>query len=216
MIAVYERVSTDDQSTDGQDHAMREYAESKGYEFKEYVDEGISGKTMNRPAIQRLIADCRSGKIRKILVFELSRISRDMGDQFLFMTTIKNLGIGIETPKGPVKFDTGMEKVMVTLQAYTAQTERENTSIRTKAALAAALAKGETKDGRPLTRLGAPVGNSRRTGKFKSYDPVLVGKLLKLETAGMSHREIADIVSSSEKKISGRQVSRILLRVRAA
>ena len=60
---------------------MLSYAKSKDYtEFEYYIDGGYSGKDLNRPAIQKLIEDCKNHKIDAVFVFKLDRISRSQRD----------------------------------------------------------------------------------------------------------------------------------------
>ena len=45
-----------------------------------YVDEGISGKDINRPAFQKMLNDIRMGKIDTVMFTELTRLSRSLKD----------------------------------------------------------------------------------------------------------------------------------------
>ena len=77
---LYARVSTDSQlegySIDAQKEFLLSYAKSKDYtEFEYYIDGGYSGKDLNRPAIQKLIEDCKNHRIDAVFVFKLDRIS---------------------------------------------------------------------------------------------------------------------------------------------
>ena len=42
-----------------------------------YLDAGVSGGTLERPALQRLLADCRAGKIGTVIAQDLERLSRN-------------------------------------------------------------------------------------------------------------------------------------------
>ncbi len=84
--AVYVRVSTLEQATDGysigvQKEKLTAYAELQSYEVAGiYSDEGFSGKDLHRPAMERLIADVKSGKINIVLIYKLDRLSRHVKD----------------------------------------------------------------------------------------------------------------------------------------
>ena len=55
--AIYARVSTLEQTTENQLMELRRYIEQRGWTAREYVDEGVSGSTNSRPALDRLMSD---------------------------------------------------------------------------------------------------------------------------------------------------------------
>jgi site-specific DNA recombinase len=89
---IYIRVSTEEQtlnpegSTKNQEQRLREAIiwRNRTSSFGElagvYVDAGISAKDMNRPKLQEMLRDVKSGKINLIMVTELSRLSRNNRD----------------------------------------------------------------------------------------------------------------------------------------
>ncbi len=77
MIAIYARVSTQDQSTESQLLDLRQYATSRGWSvFKEYTDNGVSGSTDNRPALNELMADAKKRRFGAVLVWRFDRMAR--------------------------------------------------------------------------------------------------------------------------------------------
>ena len=50
--------------------------EARGNPCREYIDRGYSGKNTNRPAFEQLLADVRQGKVARVIVYKLDRISR--------------------------------------------------------------------------------------------------------------------------------------------
>ena len=60
--AIYVRVSTSDQNTDAQETELRQYAESRGWEYVVYRDKGQSGAKNDRPALNGMLADLRRRK----------------------------------------------------------------------------------------------------------------------------------------------------------
>ena len=92
-VGFYIRVSTERQakveegSLKNQEQMLRtELARRNGFEAKwgsfvaSYVDDGISGKTTNRPAFRRLMRDIELGRIDTVMFTELSRLSRSLKD----------------------------------------------------------------------------------------------------------------------------------------
>jgi DNA invertase Pin-like site-specific DNA recombinase len=83
MIHIYYRVSTDKQDFSMQDIAIRNMLKSKCIDYnlcKVYQDLGISGTTTERPEYQRLLLKVENWDT-VVVVYELSRLWRDMADQ---------------------------------------------------------------------------------------------------------------------------------------
>lgn len=83
-VGIYLRLSKDDEkvgeslSIDNQRKILQRYISEKGWNLiGEYVDDGWSGTNFNRPEVQRLLEDAKSGKINIILVKDLSRFGRN-------------------------------------------------------------------------------------------------------------------------------------------
>ena len=72
-------------------------SENPLYEYAgTYADEGISGtNTKKRDEFNRMIADCRSGKIDMIITKSISRFARNTLDCLNYVRELKDLGIGI-------------------------------------------------------------------------------------------------------------------------
>lgn len=92
MIAIYARVSTEEQARNGyslqdQIRACRKLANSG--DIIEYVDEGISGEILDRPALSRLRDDISGGKIVKVLCLDPDRLSRKLMNQLILSEEIE-------------------------------------------------------------------------------------------------------------------------------
>lgn len=99
MIAIYARVSTEEQAKSGyslQDQ-IRECKRKAGTDnVKEYVDEGISGETLERPALRKLRQDLRDRIIDKVICLAPDRLSRNATNANLLLKEILRRGATIE------------------------------------------------------------------------------------------------------------------------
>ena len=84
IAGLYYRLSQEDErqgesvSIDNQRAILRKYAEERGFEIHdEYIDDGVSGTTFQRPEVQRLLDDAKTGVINTIIVKDLSRFGRN-------------------------------------------------------------------------------------------------------------------------------------------
>ena len=84
IAGLYLRLSQEDErqgesvSIDNQRMILRKYAEEHGFEiYGEYIDDGVSGTTFQRPEVQRLLDDAKTGVINTIIVKDISRFGRN-------------------------------------------------------------------------------------------------------------------------------------------
>lgn len=84
IVGLYLRLSHDDErageslSIENQRVILHRYAEENRFRiYDEYIDDGISGTTFNRPGVQRLLDDAKAGIIDTIVVKDLSRFGRN-------------------------------------------------------------------------------------------------------------------------------------------
>jgi site-specific DNA recombinase len=83
--------------------AMRLYAKGKGLAIRTiYRDAGVSGATLHRPELQRLIADCRAGRIGTVITRDPDRLARDKGQLLALLHIFEKAGMSVEfgTPEG--------------------------------------------------------------------------------------------------------------------
>jgi DNA invertase Pin-like site-specific DNA recombinase len=104
--ALYMRTATADQfSIDRQEAELRQYAEDKDYtDVLTYVDNGQSGLSFDRPAFRQLQADIANGKISKVIVRDLTRISRNVIHAHGFMNVLKMSDVELDTMDGSHTF----------------------------------------------------------------------------------------------------------------
>ena len=106
--AVYLRVSTSDQTTDNQEHELRQLAERAGWDLvKVYKDHGISGAKGRdqRPAFDALCVDAAARKFDIVMAWSIDRLGRSLQDLIGFLGELHALRIdlcrhsGASTPR---------------------------------------------------------------------------------------------------------------------
>ena len=134
-MAAYCRVSTDQEeqllSYENQVNYYTNYiSENPLYEYAgTYADEGISGtNTKKRDEFNRMIADCRAGKIDMIITKSISRFARNTLDCLNYVRELKDLGIGIIFEKENINTLDAKGEVLLTILSSLAQDESRSIS----------------------------------------------------------------------------------------
>ncbi|WP_425603003.1 recombinase family protein [Streptococcus anginosus] len=134
-MAAYCRVSTDqDEQLSSYENQVRYYQDyirqNTLYELVDiYADEGISGtNTKKRTEFNRLIADCRKGKVDRIIVKSISRFSRNTLDCLKYVRELKELGIGVTFEKENIDSLDAKGEVLLTILSSLAQDESRSIS----------------------------------------------------------------------------------------
>ena len=159
--AIYTRKSTEEgleqdfNSLDAQRESGEAYIASQKAEGwvclpDRYDDGGFTGGNMERPALQRLIADIDAGKIDCVMVYKVDRLSRSLLDFARVMETFERHGVSFVSVTQQFNTSTSMGRLMLNVLLSFAQFEREIISERTRDKIAAARRKGKWSGGPPV------------------------------------------------------------------
>jgi DNA invertase Pin-like site-specific DNA recombinase len=148
-IAIYARVSTSEQHTEPQLHALRAYAEARGFELAvEYVDHGISGAKDRRPALDRLLADARRRRFDVLVCTKLDRLARSVHHLTSLGRELEALGIDLVVLDQAIDTSTPSGRLLFHVLGSIAEFERDLIRERTSAGMRAAKRRG-ARIGRP-------------------------------------------------------------------
>jgi DNA invertase Pin-like site-specific DNA recombinase len=182
-VAIYARVSTDRQTTDSQLHQLRDFVRrAKWKVYREYIDNGYSGKNTQRPAYTEMLGDARRRRFDLLLVWKLDRLSRSLKDLIATLDELGHLGIDFVSYDNQLDTSSPSGKLVFNIIGSVAEFERDIISERMRAGLANARIKGK-KLGRPQIP--------------KSYQK----KIITLKNQGLSNRAIGRQLSISESTV---------------
>lgn len=97
-----------------------------------YADQGISGTSENRPEFQRMMEDCRAGKIDLIITKSISRFARNTTIVLNYTRELKQLGIGVYFEENNINTLSAEGELMMTVLASFAQEESRSISENNK------------------------------------------------------------------------------------
>lgn len=150
----YTRVSTDEQALsglglEGQDAALERARAYRGWELVATIsDEGVSGSTLQRPGLLRALRMIVAGDADALVAAKLDRLSRSVSDFSRLLEWFEDAGAALIMLEPEVDTSTPAGRVVVHVLMAFAQFERDMIALRTKTALAAKRARGES-IGRP-------------------------------------------------------------------
>ena len=187
---------------------MLSYAKSKDYtEFEYYIDGGYSGKDLNRPAIQKLIEDCKNNKIDAVFVFKLERISRSQRDTLYLIEEVFNkYDVSFVSMRENFDTSTPFGKAMIGVLSVFAQLERETILERTRIGLKKRAEAGLWRGG---GKIPFPYRYDRNTGTLIPIPEQveLLHKMISLYISGKSFNVIGKIVGMDESMVETRILS---------
>jgi DNA invertase Pin-like site-specific DNA recombinase len=158
-----------------------------GWEIvKEYVDEGLSGTLSRekRPSFNAMINDGYRKKFDAVVCWDISRIGRSMKELIMFLSDMKDRGIGICSVRQGFDTSTSMGEIMFQFVGILSSWEREMIRERTLAGLERAKSEGKT------------------LGRRKVTDNVMTAKIIELRNEKKSIRAIAAVVGVSVGTVS--------------
>ena len=157
-----------------------------------YADEGLTGtKTDKRDDFNRLIADCRKGKIDRVLTKSVSRFARNTVDSLMYARMLKEYGVSILFEKENI--DTAYMSSELLLALSGAQAQEESISISKNMRWSV---ERRMKSGTYLSS-STPYGYKLEEGEFKvvETEAEIVRLIFKSYLSGMGKKAIADMLN---------------------
>ncbi len=177
-VAAYLRVSTR-----AQDHEPQRLALARFAPAVEYVDTA-SGKTARRPGLDRLLADCRAGRVGTVVVARLDRLGRSVRDVCNVAHELEGLGVRlVVADQGGMDTGTPAGRLLFHVLAAVGEMERSLIVERVRSGLEVARAEG------------------RRLGRRPALEGGKLTRARALRASGQSWRAIAREVGVSVRSV---------------
>src|SRR5499425_1983037 len=158
--AIYTRKSSEEgleqdfTSLDAQREACEAFIHSQKHEGwvclpEMYDDGGISGATMERPALKRLLADIEADRIDAVVVYKVDRLTRSLNDFAKIVEVFDRQAVSFVSVTQQFNTTTSMGRLTLNMLLSFAQFEREVTGERIRDKIAASKKKGMWMGGLP-------------------------------------------------------------------
>lgn len=151
-VAIYCRVSTDEQNADKQDYICQEYCKRNNFEVYKVYKDVISGTTTSRPMFNQMIEDMRTYKFNALMVTKLDRLGRSLQHLLSLFDEFTKKGIDFIAVTQNIDTSNAAGKLQMQIMGAFAEFERNLISERTKEGLKRKSLRVRGKDQKPRTR----------------------------------------------------------------
>ena len=181
-VALYTRVSTDEQKTDLQLMDLQEYVQKRGYDIFNTYEDIISGTTKERKALDQLFTDANKRKFDIVLVWKFDRFARSLKMLVDSLAIFQELGIDFISYKENIDTTTSMGRLIFHINSAYAEFERDIIKDRVIAGIKA---------------------KREKTGRWgrNVLDQTTQAKIKELIAAGTSIRNTAKILQISTRTV---------------
>jgi site-specific DNA recombinase len=211
LTVAYCRVSTEEQaaegySIDGQADKLRAYAELHDLGPVTVIEEpGASGKNLERPGLQQVLAMVEQGHVAHLLVWRLDRLSRNLGDLILLADTFGKANVAMHSFTERLDLSSATGRMFYNVLGSFAQFYREQLGENVAMGMARAAQEGKWIN-RPKT------GYNLINGELvPNADAEVVRRIFRLRSEGCSYSEIENRTGVNYSTARGILESRIYL-----
>jgi len=185
-IGIYARVSTNEQHNENQICKLKEYAKLREWDIADIYQDVVSGKTFERPELERMKKDIKLKKINGVLVWKIDRLGRSTKDMIELADFFYNHNTSMIIFNSNIDTTTPMGKyVFITFSAL-AELERLQISERTKLAYERKKAHANA--------INQKIRWGRKSKKFTEDEEIYINELIRLDT---SWRKISELVNKN-------------------
>jgi site-specific DNA recombinase len=201
--AGYPRVSTtmqvEREALQNQVQALEAYAAAHGLNLRLYPEEGISAKDTDRPRLQELLADVRTGRVRSIVVTRLDRITRSLADLLDLMRLFEQQEVKFISLRDNIDTSGPVGRFMLHILGAIAELERGITAERVAEDMKLRARRGKWNGGL------APYGRRMEDGQLKivADEADLLHRMRTLLLAKRSWRGVAVALNREGKRTRG-------------
>jgi len=160
---LYVRVSTDEQADKGysqraQEEILRRYCEINNISIRLVIFEDHSAKTFNRPEWKKYLLKLKKekGKSDLVLFLKWDRFSRNAGDAYQMINTLRSLGVEPQVIEQPLDLSIPENKMMLAFYLAAPEVENDRRALNVRSGMRRAM-----KEGRCMGK--APFGYSNKT-----------------------------------------------------
>ena len=158
-VALYMRVSTDDQTNENQQIRLEETVNQRGWILVETYQDQESGAKRYRPGLDRMLMDARAGKFDQVLVTKVDRISRSLQDLLEIAAKLGEYNVSLSFTDQPIDISSSMGRAFFQILGTFAELERSMNIERTKAGIRRVRREGK--------RIGRPPLHHETRNKIK-------------------------------------------------
>ena len=222
--ALYTRVSTEDQAREGysldvQRDYLIDFAKREGWQIqvvdgksKIYQDDGRSGYSLDRPAMNQLLQDARAKKFDLILVYKLDRFSRRLRDILNIIDELEVLGVQFKSATEPYDTTTSSGKLMLQQLGSFAEFERNRIIERVVPGMVRGVQAGHWQGAR-YSPFGYRYDKTTKRLSIEESEAKLVREIFQRYIAGESTQEIGgDFYKRKVPSRSGGEFNSSLIR----
>ena len=190
-VAVYLRVSTDQQTHESQQSELRHYCQLRRWSNVQWITDVASGAKQDREGLRQLMKLVYSGKVDVVLTYKLDRLARSLSQLAYIIAELQRCHVALVCPSQGIDTSNSnpAAQLQINILAAVAQFERELITERVKAGVKAAKQRG--------VKLGRPGKHSNRIGQVQAFmaegvNAAEIGRRLGIpySTAGELVREV--------------------------
>ncbi|OYP36443.1 recombinase family protein [Rhodopirellula sp. MGV] len=191
-IAVYIRVSTEEQNEASQKREIEQYLDRENFDLARvrwFIDKS-TGDDMDRPEFSKMDRQIRNGTVSKVIVWKLDRLSRDMVQGMNTLSGWLSKGIGFTSVTQDFDFRGTIGKMIASLLLGFAEIEQQTRRERQRAGIDAAKEQGKYK--------GGVKGRTKRRQDGSKVNPA---EAIKLRQQGLTYQQIANAMNVSKSSV---------------
>lgn len=148
-VAIYVRVSTQDQSCELQKSELTRYVESRGWVIFKIYEDKATGTNGNRPMLKALLKEARERQFDVLVCWKLDRLFRSLKDLIATLQELTEIKIDFISLKDNIDLTTSSGRLMMHLLGAFAEFEASLIRERVRAGMANAKARGKRLGRRP-------------------------------------------------------------------